>query len=276
LRSLANGRYVSAEFGYPSWTNGVLRARAASIGAWETFWCAAIGSTSFAIMAPSTASYVSTELGWPGSFNGTLRARAAMVGPWELYRFAAHDSCVSSPCYAIRGPNDRYVSAELGFTGPFQGLLRARATRVGPWEQFDVVDLSGPSVVSDRVTFTATPDLNGFYKSTTCSLVSDGEATPFSCDVSFSFGIDPFTGACGLSGGSLVSADGTTTFTGSCVSLSCDGFQLAGGGIEADAPENGKASPKYPATVDVAFTSLSGCFGEIAGTIVVSESFASP
>ncbi|MEV6205671.1 hypothetical protein [Kitasatospora sp. NPDC051914] len=37
LRSWANGRYVSAELGYPGDRHALLRARATSIGPWETF-----------------------------------------------------------------------------------------------------------------------------------------------------------------------------------------------------------------------------------------------
>jgi hypothetical protein len=33
--------------------------------------------------------------------------------------------------------NGDYVSAELGYTGASYGMLRARATTIGPWEKFD-------------------------------------------------------------------------------------------------------------------------------------------
>jgi hypothetical protein len=36
--------------------------------------------------------------------------------------------------------NGDYVSAELGYTGASYGMLRARATTVGPWEKFDFCD----------------------------------------------------------------------------------------------------------------------------------------
>ena len=32
--------------------------------------------------------------------------------------------------------NNLYVSAELGYTGGNYGMLRARATSIGPWEQY--------------------------------------------------------------------------------------------------------------------------------------------
>jgi hypothetical protein len=34
--------------------------------------------------------------------------------------------------------NHRYVSAELGYTGSDYGMLRARATSIGPWERFEI------------------------------------------------------------------------------------------------------------------------------------------
>jgi hypothetical protein len=98
-------------------------------------------------MPQSNKSYVSSELLWAGIVNGTLRARAAVVGPWEQYTFVSRDSCggdATSACYAILGPNGRYVSAELHYSGLLEGLLRARASRVGPWEEFEIVNVGIP------------------------------------------------------------------------------------------------------------------------------------
>jgi hypothetical protein len=50
-------------------------------------------------------------------------------------------ACTSgdSAKFAIRSESDRrYVSAELGKSGNVYGVLRARATTVGPWERFRV------------------------------------------------------------------------------------------------------------------------------------------
>jgi len=82
--------------------------------------------------------YVSAELGYTGDDYGMLRARAASVGPWEQF-----EECPLGP-YTITlrsEANGLYVSAELGYTGTengmqIYGMLRARATSVGPWEEF--------------------------------------------------------------------------------------------------------------------------------------------
>lgn len=43
--------------------------------------------------------------------------------------------------------NRRYVSAELGYGGDRSGMLRARATAVGPWEQFAVCEYGSRYVI---------------------------------------------------------------------------------------------------------------------------------
>jgi len=50
--------------------------------------------------------------------------------------------------------NNRYVSAELGYTGGNYGMLRARATTVGSWERFVVCfgSASNPNDVTIRST----------------------------------------------------------------------------------------------------------------------------
>ena len=50
---------------------------------------------------------------------------------------AAAISC-SGPATLFSFGNNRWVSAELGYGAPNTGELRARATVVGPWEQYDV------------------------------------------------------------------------------------------------------------------------------------------
>src|SRR4051794_36847824 len=46
---------------------------------------------------------------------------------------------VTTDCELRSRANARYVSAELGYAGSSYGLLRARATKVGPWEKFECV-----------------------------------------------------------------------------------------------------------------------------------------
>jgi hypothetical protein len=79
IRSLRNGNWVSAELGYGGGRYGMLRARAASIGPWETF----NGASFFRNVA--NGRYVSAELGYTGGLDAMLRARATSVGPWERF-----------------------------------------------------------------------------------------------------------------------------------------------------------------------------------------------
>ncbi|WP_143229491.1 fascin domain-containing protein [Actinophytocola xanthii] len=132
IRSLANGRLVSAELGWGGNDYGLLRARATALGAWEWFRVCFNGSNS-TIRSLANNRYVSAEIGWGGNDYGLLRARATAVGAWERFSFA---SC-GSGCVTIRSTaNNRLVSAELGWGGNDYGLLRARATAVGAWERF--------------------------------------------------------------------------------------------------------------------------------------------
>jgi hypothetical protein len=270
LRSRAGGKWVSAEVGDAGSLTGLLRADATTVGLSQEFRCIAIGATSWAISSLANTKYASAELRLSGASYGLVRAHATTIGAWEQFTFVYQSGC---GCYAIRAANDRYVSAELEYPGALADALRARATGVGPWERFDIVPVT--SVVSDQVTFTATGGLGGTYKSKTCSLVSDGETKPYSCGVSFHLGVNPLSGGCGVSGGSLKSPDGTTTFAGHCGG-SCATLRMSGSATEADAPENGKPSTKYPATVNLTLTRLSGCLNTVSGTIVVSESSTSP
>lgn len=139
ITSLANGRLVSAEFGYGSsdWRYGMLRARATSEGPWEEFYVCFNGSNS-TIQSLHDGSYVSAELGYGTSDYrwGMLRSRASSAGAWERYTFA---SC-GTDCVTIQSSTSfhRFVSAELGYgsTDYRWGMLRARATTVGAWERF--------------------------------------------------------------------------------------------------------------------------------------------
>jgi hypothetical protein len=91
---------------------------------------------------------VAAEVGWSGNGYGQLRARtpgaASGIGPWEKFEL----QCVNGPgeIYAIKSlANNRYVSAEVSWTGNSYGLLRARSTTIGPWEQFHIDSANGTS-----------------------------------------------------------------------------------------------------------------------------------
>lgn len=71
---------------------------------------------------------------------GTRLARVPPAGtglPYRLPRLRPNDAV---GCYdhdsILSAANGRWVSAELGYTGGNYAMLRARATAVGPWEQY--------------------------------------------------------------------------------------------------------------------------------------------
>ncbi len=91
------------------------------------------------IIGFANSKYVSAELGYTGSYYGMLRSRASEPGPWENYTICGYWDGFTHVDYIINEANGRYVSAELGYTGGDYGMLRARATSLGPWEKFDIV-----------------------------------------------------------------------------------------------------------------------------------------
>ena len=59
-------------------------------------------------------------------------ARAGAVGSWEKFNLYQSGSTHVFQSQA----NGLYVSAELAYRNELVGMLRARATAVGPWELF--------------------------------------------------------------------------------------------------------------------------------------------
>ena len=147
FRSNANGDYVSAELGYTGSDYAMLRARAATKGAWESWTRVQLPTGHWAIRSNANGQYVSAELGYAGASYGELRARtpANGVGPWELFDFVTN----ADGTYSVRSlANGLYVSAELGYTGAYYGELRARASVVGAWEKFDMSTTGSGSCVN--------------------------------------------------------------------------------------------------------------------------------
>lgn len=132
IRSIANGRYVSAELGYTGDDYGMLRARAYQVGDWEQFDLIAIDEETFALRSHGNGKYVSAELGYTDYKFGMPRARADEVHDWEKFHLET-----SGSQFALRLPiGANYVSAELGYTDANYGMLRARADQASDWEQF--------------------------------------------------------------------------------------------------------------------------------------------
>ena len=91
------------------------------------------------IISQGNSLYVSTDLDQGGDDEkwGMLRAGwARSIGPWELFTLC-YDGTNFDGVMTLRSQaNNMYVSAEFGYTGSSYAMLRARASSVGPWEQF--------------------------------------------------------------------------------------------------------------------------------------------
>jgi len=133
--SYGNGRFVSTEVGYGGGYNGMLRARATVVDAWERYGVCRDSSTGLTYFwSDENGRLVSAELGYGGIDYGMLRARATVGDTWEQYYTSAEPGEGYTYFYAYG--NGRYVSAELGYDGDRYGMLRARATAVSSWEWF--------------------------------------------------------------------------------------------------------------------------------------------
>jgi hypothetical protein len=67
---------------------------------------------------------------------GTAIGEVTLNGPSVSDPIATH---TTFNCDIRSQANGRYVSAELGYTGALYAALRARSTRVGPWEKYQCV-----------------------------------------------------------------------------------------------------------------------------------------
>ncbi|HEV2371796.1 MAG TPA: CHAP domain-containing protein [Streptosporangiaceae bacterium] len=142
--------FASAEVGWSgsgAGSYGVVRARSGAPGPWEDFgldyvhdWNPSAPANEVYIYSYAARNYVSAEFGWSGNDFGILHARPGSTtpGPWETFYITHNsDGTVSFSVYDFNsGPY--YVSAEEGWTGNSYGILRARATSIGPWEKFQV------------------------------------------------------------------------------------------------------------------------------------------
>lgn len=134
IRSVANGRYVSAEIGWGAGDYGALRARAVAPGKWERFIvCRDARSGVTKLRAQANNEFVSAELDNAGARYGMLRAQAEKAGGWERYY---SNSAPGGQFSFYARDNRRWVSAEVTFRGDLRGVLRARATSVSAEQTF--------------------------------------------------------------------------------------------------------------------------------------------
>jgi len=82
----ANNDLVSTEILDPGIYDGMLNARATSVGSGEEYNLYCYGtSRNLVIQSRANDMYVSTEIGDSGGDYAMLRARATVIGPWEQY-----------------------------------------------------------------------------------------------------------------------------------------------------------------------------------------------
>lgn len=83
--------------------------------------------------------FVAAEIGFSGAWYGMLRAQrtTAPLGGWERFRLDG-DCRPASGCGIWSYVAGRYVSAELNYSAPNTGMLRARSLTSGSpsWERF--------------------------------------------------------------------------------------------------------------------------------------------
>ncbi|SNQ48911.1 conserved exported hypothetical protein [Frankia canadensis] len=139
--------YVSTEIGGTGDRQNLLRARAGAVGPWEKFnICFYDGYETIASVANNR--YVSAEKNLTGEYYRSLRARATEIGPWEKFTISCPGTAAPRDCTIFSQATQRYVSVEKsGVSGQNQGVLRARASSVGPWE---IVRIWGVSESSSR------------------------------------------------------------------------------------------------------------------------------
>ncbi|WP_371785072.1 fascin domain-containing protein [Streptosporangium subroseum] len=106
--------------------------------------------------------YAVAELGYayPGNDKGMLRTRSMTIGPWEQFYFIWDSGTSSWLLFSIGASS--YVTTELGYAYPGndRGMLRARSTAIGPWEQFELLFSSGSG------TYALRSKANGMYVTT--------------------------------------------------------------------------------------------------------------
>ena len=144
----ANAMAVSAEVGegYPQY--GLLRARTTpwkkNIRAWEHFRFTCVmtvpgGDDVVTIRSLANNTWVTTRLDFPETDPrwGMLTATTTGdPGERELFIVTWQKSLLKPPTRIRSWANRRYVSTELGYgkKNPLRGMLRARATTLGEWE----------------------------------------------------------------------------------------------------------------------------------------------
>jgi hypothetical protein len=153
LRLNATSNYVSAELGYTGSSYGMLRARSATQGSWETWTEAELPNGNIALLSNANNNFVSTELGYTGNTQNELRARSSTIGPWEIYQI----KWLGTNTYALLSVvTGKYVSVALNDTGSDYAMLQASTTSIGQSETF--TDSTGTVGCTNYGTLTIGPN----------------------------------------------------------------------------------------------------------------------
>ncbi|GAA3840604.1 hypothetical protein GCM10022226_73860 [Sphaerisporangium flaviroseum] len=150
LLAQANNLYVTAEISDSGGHNGMLRARAATVGSWETFTLHTYDKgASVTLRSDANGLYVTAEAGDTGADKGMLRAQADLVKSWEQFTLVN----AGSGLYALKAKaNGLYVTTEKNYTGSSAGMLRARNSTIGSWERYKLVPVGGAGPVPTAAT----------------------------------------------------------------------------------------------------------------------------
>jgi hypothetical protein len=103
------------------------------------------GSNKWTIWTSYAANkYVRAELGYPGSYYAMLRAAydspgSGGAGSGTEWTFCSYWENGTKVTYILDTRNNRYVTAEVRYSGGNNGMLRARGTDVLAWEKFQFI-----------------------------------------------------------------------------------------------------------------------------------------
>jgi hypothetical protein len=129
-------KYASVELNETGFRYGMLRARSSTIGSWEKFTaCYYESGNYYTFRSDANGKYVVVQSS-SGDYAWMLTATVDQGTAISTQFRQINPSSDTPSLLSLR--NGNYVSTELGYTGADYGLLRARATSIGPWEQFAV------------------------------------------------------------------------------------------------------------------------------------------
>jgi len=131
-------RFVSVELGETGFRYAMLRARASTVGPWEKFTsCYNESGNYYTFRSDANGKYVVVQ-SLSGDYAWMLTATVDQGTASSTQFRQVNPSSDTPSLLSLR--NDNYVATELGYpeSSADFGLLRARSTSIGPWEQFAI------------------------------------------------------------------------------------------------------------------------------------------